>query len=221
MVLNVQKLVQGKQFFCELTNLTGNNLLTSCSSTVVQDIQSNAKKGSIGLAYFYCDISDGKKRNVTDILSSSILHLLSWKPSNQSLLDKTYEDCLQGLSIPSDDKLQEALRQLICGFDTTYILIDALDECSDWEEILEFIESLHKWDLWQCHLLVTSRKEQQIVESIMAMKPMEVDMSQMPVDNDIEKYIDSMLYSSVELKKWKPKEKDLIKEGLLGKAKGM
>jgi len=128
---------------------------------------------------------------------------------------------MQGLSMPSDDKLQDALRQLISGFDITYILIDALDECFDWEEILEFIETLHKWDLWQCHLLITSRKELRIVESIMAMKPMEVDMSQMPVDNDIKKYIDFMLHSSVELKKWKPNEKSLIKQVLVKKAKGM
>jgi len=65
------------------------------------------------LAYFYCDVSDAKKRDVTDILSSFIVNLLAWQPSNQSLLDKTYEDCMQGLSIPSDDKLQDALRQLI------------------------------------------------------------------------------------------------------------
>ena len=123
--------------------------------------------------------------------------------------------------MPLHDKLLEVLRQLICGFDIAYILIDALDECSDWEEILEFIETLHKWDLWQCHILITSRKEQQIVESMMAMKPIAVDMSQMPVDNDIEKYIDSMFHSSVELKKWGPGEKSLIKQELIEKAKGM
>ena len=222
MILNVPKLAQGKQFFCELgKSHRQDHQLISCSSTVVQDIQINAKKGSIGLAYFYCDVSDGKKRNTTDILSSLIVNLLYWQPSNQSLLDKTYEDCMEGLSMPSHDKLQEALRQLICGFDITYILIDALDECIDWEEILEFIETLHKWNLWQCHLLITSRKEQQIVESIMAMQPMEVDMTQMPVDNDIEKYLDSMICSSMELKRWKPEEKGLIKQVLLKKAKGM
>ncbi len=152
------------------------------------------------MAYFYCDVSDAKKRNVADILNSLVLHLLSQQPSSNAL-DKTYEDCMHGLSKPSEDRLLEVLRQLICGFEITYILIDALDECFDWEETLEFIESLHKWNLWQCHLLVTSRKEQQIVESMMAINPMEVDMSQMPVDNDIEKYIDSMIHSSVELKK--------------------
>ena len=173
------------------------------------------------MAYFYGDVSDAKKRNVTEILSTLIVNLLFWQPSSQSVLDQAYEDCMEGLSIPSDDELQEALRQLICGFDMTYILIDALDECLDWEEILGFIGTLHKWDLWQCHLLVTSRKEQQIVESMMAMKPMEVDMSQMPVDHDIENYIDSMLHSSVGLEKWGPKEKGLIKQVLLYKAKGM
>jgi hypothetical protein len=190
------------------------------SSTVIQDIQSTAKEDSIGLAYFYCDVADAKKRNVTDILNSLVLHLLSQQPSSNPL-DKTYEDCMHGLSRPSEDKLLEVLRQLICGFEITYILIDALDECFDWEETLEFIEILHKWELWQCHLLVTSRKEQQIIESIMAMNPMEVDMSQMPVHNDIEKYIDSTIQSSVELKKWKTSEKGVMKELLLEKAKGM
>ena len=123
--------------------------------------------------------------------------------------------------MPSDDKLKAALRQLICGFDITYILTDALDECSDWEEVLGFIETLHKWDLGQCRLLVTSRKEQRIDEQMMEMKPKEVDMSQMPVDNDIEKYIDSMLQSSTELKKWGTREKGLMKQVLLEKAKGM
>ena len=207
--------------FVSKANLTGNKLLISCSSTVVQDIQLTAKQGSIGLAYFYCEVSDIRKQNVPDILRSLILNLLFWQPSNQLLLDNIYEDCMQGLVMPSNDKLLEALKQLICGFDMTYILIDALDECSHWEEILEFIETLHKWDLRQCHLLVTSRKEQQIIESMMAMGPMEVDMSQMSVDNDIERYLDSMLHSSEGLKELGQEEKHLIKQVLLEKAKGM
>ena len=73
----------------------------------------------------------------------------------------------------------------------------------------------------QCHLLVTSRKEHQIVESMGTMLPLEIDMSQMPVDNDIKKYIDLMLHSSSELERWSPTEKDSIRTVLLEKAKGM
>ncbi len=173
------------------------------------------------MAYFYCDVSDAKKRNVNDILSSLVVHLLAWQPSNHSLLDREHEDCMNGLSLPSDDKLQEALRELISSFEISFILIDGLDECLDWEEVLEFIKIIHGWGLWQCHLLVTSRKEQQIVKSMVSMYPLEIDMSQMPVDDDIGKYIDFMLNSCSELKEWGLEEKALIRKYLSAKAKGM
>ncbi|KAF8343296.1 ankyrin repeat-containing domain protein [Amanita rubescens] len=190
-------------------------------STVVQDLQSIANKnskGTVGLAYFYCDVSDVKKRSVTDILSSLVINLLAFQPSNQSLLDKTYQDSMNGFSKPFDDRLQEILRQFISSFEMAYILIDALDECLDWESALNFIQTLHGWGLWQCHLLVTSRREQQIVKSMMAMNPMEVEML---VDDDIQDYIDFMLNSSLELKEWGPEEGGFIRKVLLEKAKGM
>ena len=56
------------------------------SSTIVEDI---GGKDSIGKAYFYCDVADIRKRKVTDILSSLVIHLLAWEPHDQSLLEKT------------------------------------------------------------------------------------------------------------------------------------
>ena len=174
------------------------------------------------MGYFYCDVSDDKKRNVTDILSSLIIQFLAWRPSNQSLLDKTYDDCNKGmLSKPSEKKLYEVLRQLLSGFEMAYVLIDALDECWHIGEILEFTKTIHGWNQRECHLLVTSRKEQQIVESMVSTGPIEIDMSQMPVDVDIEKYIEFALHSSPELERWGPDEKDVIRKVLLEKANGM
>ena len=72
-------------------------------------------------------MSDAKKQTVTDILSSLVVHLLAWQPSDQSLLDKIYDDCMGGISKPLDDKLLDILRQIISGFNMAYILIDALD----------------------------------------------------------------------------------------------
>ena len=108
------------------------------------------------MAYFYCDVSDVTKRRVTNILSSLVVHLLAWKPQNQSLLDNTYKNCQDGLSKPSNDRLLEVLRQFISGFKNTYILIDALDERQETEKIVELIKTLHGWGLKQLHLLVTS-----------------------------------------------------------------
>ena len=183
------------------------------------------------MAYFYCDVSDDKKRSVTDILSSLIIQLLAWQPSNYSHLDKAYHDCVKVvfskrslygvLSKPSDKKLYEVLRQLLSGFEMTYVLIDGLEECLHMGEILKFVKTLHGWNKRGCHLLVTSRKEQQIVESMVSAKPMEIDMSQMPVDVDIEKYIEFVLHSSPELERWGSDDKDLIRKVLLENANGM
>ena len=183
------------------------------------------------MAYFYCDVSDDKKRSVTDILSSLIIQLLAWQPSNHSYLDETYSHYvkvvltkghfIRTLSMPSDKKLYEVLRQLLSGFEMTYVLIDGLEECLHMGEILKFIKTLHGWNKRECHLLVTSRKEQQIVDSMVSAKPIEIDMSQMPVDVDIEKYIEFVLHSSPELERWGPDEKDLIRKVLLENANGM
>jgi hypothetical protein len=190
---------------------------------VINNIETTVKKDTSrsGLAYFYCDVSDTRKRNATDILRSLVVNLLVWQPGNQSILDTVYQDCMGGYSKPSDETLYEALRQFISAFQKAYILIDALDECLDREKIMELVETIHGWDLEQCHLLVTSRKEQWIIESMISTKPMEVDMTQMPVDTDIEKYIDSHLHSSVELRRWSSDEKASIRHVLLEKAKGM
>ena len=190
---------------------------------MINNIERTIKKGTSrsGLAYFYCDVSDSRKRNVTDILRSLVVNLLVWQPVNESILNAVYQDCGGGYSKPSNEALYKVLRQFISTFQQAYILIDALDESLDREKMVELVETIHGWDLEQCHLLVTSRKEQWIVESMVSTKPMEVDMTQMPVDADIEKYIDSHLCSSLELRRWSSDEKVFIKHVILKKAKGM
>ena len=183
------------------------------------------------MAYFYCDVSDDKKRSVIDILSSLIIQLLAGQPSNYSHLEETYNLCFKFLFSngplvtmllkPSDKQLYQVLRQLLSGFEMTYVLIDGLEECLHMGEILKFIKTLHGWSKREYHLLVTSRKEQQIVESMVSAKPMEIDMSQMPVDVDIEKYIEFVLHSSPELERWGSDDKDLIRKVLLENANGM
>jgi len=48
-----------------------------------------------------------------------------------------------------------------------------------------------------------------------------VDLTFMPVNQDIAKYIDHMLFFVTELKTWNPSSKELIKVTLVKKGKGM
>ena len=180
-----------------------------------------AKEGAIGLAYFYCDISDTRKRGVTGLLSSLILDLFAWAPTNQSILEMVYANSQNGLHRPSDTALSNLLRSFISAFQKTYIFIDALDECLNLEEMLEFVKAIHGWHINQCHLLVTSRMEQTIVNSLLPVGPAVLDLSYMPINADIKEYINHTLHSSSELKRWASSEKELIKQTLLAKCGGM
>lgn len=97
------------------------------------------------------------------------------------------------------------------GFQEVHIFIDALDECTNVEEVLELVKLIHGWNIHSCHWLVTSRKEIPIVNSLRSVIPAEVDLSCMAVDNDISAYIDHMLCSATELKTWNNRAKELIK----------
>ncbi|KAF8621256.1 hypothetical protein AX15_007917 [Amanita polypyramis BW_CC] len=208
--------------FVWINGISGSGKTVLCS-TLIEDIKRIANRGITGLAYFYFDISDERKRTVMGFLSSMVLNLLVWAPANQSTLDKVYADCHSGLHKPSDMALLEVLKNFISGFQETYIFIDGLDECFNVEEMLELVKSIHGWHIDQCHLLVTSRKEQSIVNSfsLMHVVPAELDLSCMPIDVDIGNYINHVLHSSSELKRWEQDAKNLIKQTLLAKSGGM
>ncbi|KAF8347274.1 vegetative incompatibility protein HET-E-1 [Amanita rubescens] len=104
-------------------------------STVVKDIQCIVQKGSTTLAYFYCDISDAKKRTLTEILRALVTSLLAQQPSDLSILERAYEDCMDGLSKPSNDKLWEVLKQ----FCWVACQLDELKKCTKRKTTLKYI----------------------------------------------------------------------------------
>jgi len=186
---------------------------------LIQAIQEHTDSKSTGLAYFFCDVSDINKRTARGLLCSIVLTLFT--PQNQSVLKELFKKCKDGLQKPTDDDLYEVLKSYLSGFQDVYLFIDALDECANVEEVLDLVKLVNGWSIRGCHLLVTSRKELPIVNSLRQAMPMELDLTSMPVNQDIEKYIDHMLFTATELKTLKPNAKELIKVTLMEKGKGM
>jgi hypothetical protein len=188
---------------------------------LIQAIQEQIDSKSAASAYFFCDVSDINKRNARGLLCSLILTLFT--SQNQSVvLKELFEKCKNGLQKPTDHDLYEVLKSYLSGFQDVYLFIDALDECTlNVEEVLELVKLINGWSIRGCHFLVTSRMELPIANSLRQAMPMEVDLTLMPVDQDIAKYIDHMLFFATELKTWKPNAKELIKVTLMEKGKGM
>jgi hypothetical protein len=69
-------------------------------------------------------------------------------------------DNKQGL--PSLQILLGVLRQMILEFPQVFILVEALDECTQRPELMEVLATVAGWQLQNLHLLMTSRAEQEI-----------------------------------------------------------
>lgn len=179
---------------------------------------------SSALAYFFCDISDMNKRTKRNLLCSLVLNLFACS-QDKTILEELYAKCKHGLQKPTNSDLCEVLHSYMTRLQKVYLLIDALDECINVEEVLGLVKLIHEWDIISCHLLVTSRKEIPIVHALKPAMPIEVDLScnnmALAVGNDIEQYIDHMMSSDTELMTWNYQAKELIKVTLMEKGKGM
>ena len=153
-------------------------------------------------------------------MHSLVYSLFIQSTSAKSALADLCAACKNGHSEPSIGDLEKAIKELLSGFRNVYVIVDALDECREPNLLLKFLITLHGWDIPQCHVLVTSRKEQYIVEALSSVASA-IDLSNMPVNADIMAYVDYVLEKEAELQKWKAAGKRLIKEVLGKKANGM
>lgn len=113
------------------------------------------------------------------------------------------------------------LREMVKGFDSTYILIDALDECSDREDILKLLEAIMEWNLNNLHILVTSRNENDIATSLEPLVTFQQCIQSALVDADIRVHVLERLSNDRDLKKWPIDVQIEIEDALRRGAKGM
>ena len=76
-------------------------------------------------------------------------------------------------------------KKLLNDFIQVYIIIDALDECTAYDQLFEVIGSILEWQMSKCHLLVTSRREEKILATIQEWAPVEMLLSADLIESDI------------------------------------
>jgi hypothetical protein len=103
----------------------------------------------------------------------------------------------------------------------TYIILDALDECTDREELLEFIQEINGWKVGNLHILATSRNERDIEAALKPILTSQISIQDVQVNDDIKLYIRQRLCDDPKLKEWPTRVKGEIEEALLGGAQGM
>ena len=195
--------------------------LRKISSTIIENIKTIVQNQSgSGLAYFYFDINDNAKQTSESLLSSLVLSFTA-KSKNYHLVEQLCEQHDQ-LHKPTEDELLHLLMNLLCCFKQAYMVIDALDECDDYCQLFDqVIRVIHEWQLPQLHLLVSSRRELDIIVTMGDYTLSEISLSAGLVQNDIISYITSVVGNDHRLRKWGHKIQQELKNALISGANGM
>jgi len=102
-----------------------------------------------------------------------------------------------------------------------YIVLDALDECSERKAVLRWIKQTTSWDKHKLHLLATSRPEEDIAENLQLLNNNHVNIKQDLVGRDTRRYINTILYDEDSFGQWGDEIYKDIKNTVLESAEGM
>ena len=189
--------------------------------------------GQASMAYFYFDFRDIRKQHWRDLVPSLLTQLSSRSDRRCDILSRLYSDHDHGKQQPNDDALKRCLIEMLTLPDQrpTYLVIDALDECSNIsgiptprKRVLQLVNELVELHTPNVHICVTSRPEVDIRDVLERLTSRRVSLhDQSGQKKDIEEYVRSVVYSDSEMimRRWKQEDKELVIKTLSERADGM
>jgi hypothetical protein len=206
--------------------------MSPLSSAVIEDIKRMRQTASALIAYYYFDFKDVAKRDLRGLLSSLLLQFCDDSDQCWEALSKLYATCGDGSEQPSEDALAQCLRDMLeLQEHPIYIIVDALDECSNHtgtpsprKKVLKFLQDLARWRHPNLHLYITSRPEQDIQSTLKPLTPASRRVSlheeggQM---RDINSYIHSFVRTDESMRRWSAEDQELVINMLSARARGM
>ena len=176
-------------------------------------------------AYFFFDFNDGTKQYLDKMLRSLIVQLFSNHQSIPEPLISLFMSCQSGARPPQTKDLEALLKALIDLYDKTFIVLDALDECEDRQELLNFIENAIGWKSQKLNMIMTSRKLKDFEDFFDAEldERSRLSIQNAEVDEDIRSYVRGKLQNDRRFKRWRgqPKVREEIETRLMEKSDGM
>ena len=196
------------------------------SSTIIKDVSKHySPNPSLAVLYFYFDFNNIEKQRHEKMIRSLICQLSSQHVSTPQALESLHSSCMNGERQPVYESLLATLHQMMGHFKETYLVIDALDECLERQELLASIEEFTGWKDINLHILTTSRREKDIEESMESFNNDEgkVCIQSTLVNDDIRAFVRGRLRTDRDLKRWQkqPKVQQEIEDTLMYKADGM
>ncbi|KAI2617477.1 hypothetical protein GGR54DRAFT_208663 [Hypoxylon sp. NC1633] len=192
-------------------------------STIIRDltIWAQQDKGRPAIAYFYCDFRNSGTQYLANLLGSVVRQVILNDGHIPNMLEEAFRlSTASGMyRKPQAPLLLETL-QLITSETRVILLVDALDEIENREESLSFFKHASA-KMANVDLLVTSRDEQTIRQSLVGFHNIRIEDQVSKVDRDIAKYIDYKLQVDSSLQWLHADVKNHISRSMQTQAAGM
>ena len=184
------------------------------------------------MAYFYFDFRDLGKKNRCDLLRSLVSQLATRSSLCCDILHRVYKTHEDGGRQPSYGSLKQCLKEMLTRErGPIFIVLDALDECSDSSgipsprnEALQLVKELVDLRLQELHICATSRPEVDIRAVLEPLAFRSVSLhDESGQKTDIADYIRNVVNSSPTraMRRWRTDDKNLVIETLIERADGM
>ena len=199
---------------------------TVLCSTIITDILCQCEASSqSSVAYFFFDFNSSEKQMSSQMVRSIMTQLPGRSINALAQVESLFASCSEGQRQPDNEGLMEILQANMQEYSHTFVILDALDECSDLEELLTLISEIESWKLPTLHLLFTSRRLTTIEETLRGLTKSTnmIEIQSKLVDMDISNYVSERLRVDKRLQRWnkRPDIKEEIRSTLATKADGM
>ena len=174
----------------------------------------------MGVAYIYCSYKDAEQQTPVNLIANLLQQLFLQCPYPIHEVAESYREHAKRQSRPLLNEFLDLLRSVIRTFSKVFIVIDALDECPEGDEIrLTFINAIKKL-VSRSDVLVTSRSIPAIEHELGGVDRLEIKAS----EGDIKEYLEKRLLGSPAMRSLLKKDPELqrtILSRIAQKAKGM
>ena len=192
------------------------------SSTIIQNVRLQCQSDqALAVIYFYFDFNDTKKQRHDNLIRSLVVQLSMQSTNTPEALNMLYSRYQDGQHQPTIDDLATTLQHMLGGFHETFLVLDALDECTEREELLALIERIVGWKIGKLHILATSRREREIEETLQPLITCQICIQSALVDADINLHVHETLQNDKKLKKWPVHVRMEIEATLMDGVRGM
>ena len=173
------------------------------------------------LAYFYFDFNDNKKSTLSHLLRSFVAQLATQSRDAMPMVQKGFTEHSNGRLQADLNVLARLLLEVIGLYQDVFLVIDALDECQERDDLLDWLGDFTISDPLNAHLLLCSRNEKDIGDVLIPLVDCQIVVEDANVDPDIRLYIQDRLSRDRKLQKWPAEVKEEIERSLMEKVNGM